>query len=54
MANATEDYTRFRTIDPQNPPYEVEDKIGRKDPTYTTMTEDATTVSGVRLRTNYR
>lgn len=54
MANATDDYTRFRTIDPANPPYDIEDIIGRQDPTYTTMTEDVTTVSGVRLRSNYR
>lgn len=54
MAAKEDDYTKYRTVDPANPPYEVDDKIGRKDPTYTTMTEDVTTVSGARLRSNYR
>jgi len=42
MANATDDYTRFRTIDPNNPPYEIDDKIGRKDPTYITLVQKTT------------
>lgn len=58
MATKEDDYTRYRTVDPQNPPYEIEDIIGRQDPTYTTIIEDwatiSGTVSGTKLRTNYR
>lgn len=35
-------------------PPEVEDKIGRKDPTYIAAVETTPTVSGTTLRTNYR
>lgn len=34
--------------------YVVDDKIGRKDPTYITAIEATPTVSGTTLRTNYR
>ncbi len=26
-----DDYTKYRTVDPQNPPYEIDDVIGRRD-----------------------
>ena len=32
MASKEDDYTRYRTIG--SIPYDVEDKIGRRDPTY--------------------
>jgi len=34
--------------------YTVDDKIGRKDPTYIAAVELTPTVSGTTLRTNYR
>lgn len=32
MASKEDDYTKYRTVG--NIPYSVDDKIGRKDPTY--------------------
>ena len=54
MATKEDDYTKYRTIDPLNPPYEIDDMIGRKDPTYIAAVESTPTVSGTTLRTNYR
>lgn len=46
------DYTKNRNTGVI--PYNIEDKIGRKDPTYITAVEIEPTVSGTTLRTNYR
>ena len=46
------DYTRNRNTG--KIPYAVEDKIGRKDPTYIVAVEETPTVSGTTLRSNYR
>lgn len=51
------DYMKYRS---SHVSYTVDDKIGRKDPTYVTVTQDVSTVSGTTasgvsfLRTNYR
>ena len=54
MATKEDDYTKYRTIDKLNPPYEIDDIMGRKDPTYITAVESTPTVSGTVLRSNYR
>ncbi len=33
MASRTDDYTKYRTVDPENPPYQIDDIIGRRDKT---------------------
>ena len=45
MATKEEDYTRYRTVDPQNPPYQIDDPIGRRDKvdTMTTTSMPVTT-----------
>ncbi len=46
------DYTKNRNTGVT--PYNIEDIIGRKDPTYVTAVENTPTVSGTSLRSNYR
>lgn len=46
-----DDYTKYRTVG--EIPYGIEDKIGRKDPTYVKATyTNTTTVSGAVLKSN--
>lgn len=49
MADKTDDYTKYRTVG--NIPYSVEDKLGRRDPTYVQpVTLSGTELPGVFLR----
>lgn len=52
MASKEDDYTKYRAVGVI--PYSIEDKIGRKDPTYIVAVEETPTVSGTTLRSNYR
>ena len=56
MATVKDDYTKYRAAGSAPPTNDTTLKIGRKDPTYITAVavETMPTVSGTRLRTNYR
>ena len=49
MTSKESDYTKYRTVG--NIPYEVEDKLGRRDPTYIQpVTISGTDLPGALLR----
>jgi hypothetical protein len=49
MSAKEDDYTRYRTVDPQNPPYTIDDPIGRRDKVDTMATTSMVVTTGYSL-----